>query len=86
MTELERIILSNERKLKKMKWGVRKYQTNDGRLTEEGKARYLTEEQISRINSGVERLAKENGTLRETGELKDWQWEIMLRNESEGED
>ena len=48
MTEIEKIRLSNERKLKGMKWGVRKYQTNDGRLTAEGKTRYLTEEQIFR--------------------------------------
>lgn len=41
MTELEKIRLSNQIKLKRQKWGVRRFQNDDGTLTDEGKARYF---------------------------------------------
>lgn len=41
MTELEKIRLSNQIKLKRQKWGVRRLQNEDGTLTKEGKARYF---------------------------------------------
>lgn len=82
MTELEKIRFCNEMKLKRMQWGIRRYQNDDGTLTKEAKARYLTDEQIATINSGVEKLAKENGLImQQTRGLADWQIEIMEQNE-----
>lgn len=55
---------------------------------EEKEVKMLDPEVIKRINSGIESRLCENpdGTVYQEVELKDWQWEIMLRNESEGED
>ena len=36
----EKVKLSTERRIKRMKWGIRKYQNEDGTLTKEGKKRY----------------------------------------------
>lgn len=68
------------RNYSRMKRGMKKNQAKD---------RKLRPEDIERINSGIEKLTKETVTkeaLQETAELKDWQWMIMLRNETDKED
>ena len=88
MTYLEKVKLCNSIKLHRQKWGVRRYQNDDGTLTEEAKNRYMAKETVAMINSNVEKQANEyeaNGLLHEQKELKDWQWEIILENESKDE-
>ena len=44
---------------------------------------------IKRINNNMQILAdaqKRAGIMYEPKEMKDWQWELMLRNETENED
>ena len=88
MTYLERLKLNRDIRNHRMKWGVRRYQNDNGTLTKEAKDRYMAKETVAMINSNVEKLANEyevNGLLHEQKELKDWQWEIMLENESRNE-
>lgn len=49
LSELEKIRLSNERRLKSMKWGIRRCQNHDGTLNEEGKKKYLTEKNKEKL-------------------------------------
>ena len=88
MTYLEKVKFSKDVRNHRMKWGVRRFQNDDGILTEEAKKRYMKEETVAKINSNIEVLAnalKANEQLYEPRELKDWQWEIMLKNETESE-
>lgn len=58
------------------------------RMTEENNAKAMDMEKAKRINSNLAymaRVQKLNGIYRETAELKDWQWEIMLEDESKAE-
>ena len=89
MTYLEKVKFSNDVRNHRMKWGVRRFQNDDGTLTEEAKKRYMKKETVAKINSNIEELAnalEANEQLHEPRELKDWQWEIMLKNETESED
>ena len=63
MTNLERIFLKHHG-ISGQKWGVRRYQNEDGTLTEEGKRRYLKEEDLKEDakeiikNHGIEKLSE----------------------------
>lgn len=89
MTYFEKLKLCQNMRMHRPKWGVRRYQNDrDGTLTEEAKNRYMTKETVAAINSNVEKTANDyetNGLSHEQKELKDWQWEIMLENESKEE-
>ena len=59
------------------------------RMRNEQKSRMLNDETIRKINSEIEQNAdaqEQAGLCKETAELKDWQWELMLQNESDNED
>ena len=57
---------------------------------EKTKAKAMNPEVVKKINKGVGVIAEEDskGILRfkESLELKNWQWEIILENESKNED
>ena len=58
------------------------------RMQKECEVKFMDMETIKRINSNLEILAnaqKQAGTCYEANGLKNWQWEIMLRDESERE-
>lgn len=55
--------------IKGMKWGIRRFQNEDGSLTEEGKTRYnrssdiLNEKNIKKITSGIKEAAQQLSQL-----------------------
>jgi Mn-dependent DtxR family transcriptional regulator len=52
--------------------------------TETKEVKMMDPETTDRI---ISRICKNpDGTVYEEAKLKDWQWEIMLKNETEGED
>ena len=57
------------------------------RMRKEQTSKPMDLETIKKINSRIGETAKatDNGTMNEAPELKDWQWEIMLENESKDE-
>ena len=60
------------------------------KLKEENNAKALDPEVVKDINKRVGKIAEEDSgeilRFRESLELKDWQWQIMLENESKNED
>lgn len=59
------------------------------KLAEKRQTKMMNMDVIRRINSNMQILAdaqKQAGIMYETKEMKDWQWELMLRNETENED
>ena len=59
------------------------------RMKEENKAKALDPEIVKKINDRVGEMAEEDSRellrFKEGLELKDWQWEIVLENESKNE-
>lgn len=59
------------------------------RMRKKNNAKRMDPETIKAINSRIGEMAEKldkAGLLKEETELKDWQWEIMLENESKDED
>lgn len=59
------------------------------KLAERRQVKMMDMDVIKRINSNMQILAdaqKQAGIMYEPKEMKDWQWELMLRNETENED
>ena len=58
------------------------------RMRKEQNAKRLDPETIRKINTGIGEMAEKMdkaGLLKEDNGLKDWQWEIVLENESKDE-
>lgn len=61
----------------------------NGGTIERREAKTMDMDVIKRINNNMQILAdaqKRAGIMYEPKEMKDWQWELMLRNETENED
>lgn len=59
------------------------------KLAERRQTKMMDMAVIKRINNNMQILAevqKQAGITYEAKEMKDWQWELMLRNETENED
>lgn len=58
------------------------------RMRKEQMSKPMDQEKIKKINSNIGKMADamdKAGMLNEAPELKDWQWEIILENESKDE-
>lgn len=59
------------------------------KLAERRQVKMMGMNVIKIINNNMQILAdaqKQAGIMHEAKEMKDWQWELMLRNETENED